>query len=365
MWLLIILLVSHCNAAQPFQVFTFNGTSSTSTPTPSYAYLVNDLDLFDKFILCTSVKQARFDDVGFYVISGKDSDGWLITQFTKLKNETWLTLWWDESRYWVGKIKNPMIDIWYHICLEFDLKLIAIEANVNGQLIGRVQGKNITNKPEKLRIKIGLGYTNKQFQGSVTNIKVLKELNTSNTLTKPCMQRQDDFISWSPENWTLVGSKWSLIEDFEEQVCVPSNFYDLAISTKMAIYESMDISRHKLNNSIIPFEQDNNQLSRYVAWHTKITGGACSYIWTPLTKMETEGSFLNMNDNTKTTIQNWARGQPNGGKYENFVQINVAQKALADSEADWPSCSSCRISNMLLLKLDGRCEQSVIGNVRI
>ena len=210
-----------------------------------------------------------------------------------------------------------------------------------------------------------MGYANKQFQGFVTNIKVLKEFNTSNTLTKPCRQGQDDIISWSPENWRVVGSQWSLIEDFEDQVCVPSNFYDLAISTKMAIYESMDTCRHKLKNSIIPFEQDNNQLSRYVTWHTKITGSACSYIWTPLTKMESEGLFFNMNDNTKTTIQNWASGQPNGGKYEKFVLINVVLKALADSEAEWPSCSSCRISNMLLLQLDGRCEQSVIGNVRV
>ena len=109
MWLLIILLVSHCNAAQPFQVFTFNGTSSTSTPTPSYAYLVNDLDLFDKFILCTSVKQARFDDVGFYVISGKDSGEWLTTQLRAFADETWLTVWWDEALYRVGKLQNPAI----------------------------------------------------------------------------------------------------------------------------------------------------------------------------------------------------------------------------------------------------------------
>ena len=144
-WHLILLLFSQCNVVQPFPVFTFNGTSPTSTSTPSYAYLVNDLDLPDKFILCTSVKQARFDDVGFYVISVKNSGEWLITQFTKFKNETWLTLWWNESRYWVGKLRNPMLDIWYHICLEFDLKLMAIEANVNGQLIGRVRGKDITN----------------------------------------------------------------------------------------------------------------------------------------------------------------------------------------------------------------------------
>ena len=144
MWPLLLLLLSHYNFVQPFPVFIFDGTFSTSA-SPSYAYLVNDVDLPDKFILCTSVKQARFDDVGFYVISGKDSGEWLTTQFTKFTNETWLTLWWDESRYWVGKLKNPMLDIWYHICLKFDMKLIAIEANVIGQLIGRVRGKDITN----------------------------------------------------------------------------------------------------------------------------------------------------------------------------------------------------------------------------
>ena len=44
--------------------------------------------------------------------------------------------------------------------------------------------------------------------------------------------------------------------------------------------------------------------------------------------------------------------------------IKVAEKALVDAEADWPSCSSCRISKMLLLQLDGRCEHSLIGKVR-
>ena len=79
MWLLLFSLIIHCKVVQLFPVFTFNGTSPSSTPTPSYAYLVNDVDLPDKFILCTSVKQARFDDVGFYVISGKDSKEWLST----------------------------------------------------------------------------------------------------------------------------------------------------------------------------------------------------------------------------------------------------------------------------------------------
>ena len=81
-WLFLFSVFLHRNVVQSFPVFTFNDTSSSPTATPSYIYLVNDLNLPDKFILCTSVKQARFDDIGFFVISGKDSGEWLTTQLT-------------------------------------------------------------------------------------------------------------------------------------------------------------------------------------------------------------------------------------------------------------------------------------------
>ena len=129
--LLLFSLIIHCKVVQPFPVFNFNGTSPTSSATPSYAYLVKDVHLSEKFILCTSVKQARFDDVGFYLISGKDSGEWLTTQLRAFADETWLTVWWDEALYRVGRLQNPMLDIWYHICLNFDLKKNEIEASVN------------------------------------------------------------------------------------------------------------------------------------------------------------------------------------------------------------------------------------------
>ena len=127
----------------------------------------------------------------------------------------------------------------------------------------------------------------------------------------------------------------------------------------------MDTCKHKLNNSIIPFEPDKDLFFKYVDWHTKATGGGCTWIWTPLKKLDSEGLFLNMNDNTETKIQNWARGQPNGGRNEKFVNIVVSQMAFADGEAEEKTCSSCRISVMLLLQLDGRCEHSLIGNVGV
>ena len=143
MWILLFSLIIHYNDVQPFPVFTFNGTSPTSTPTPSYAYLVNDVNLPHKFILCTSVKQARFDNVGFYVIAGKDSGEWLATQFSTFSNEIWLTVWWDEAFYSVGKVENPMLDMWYYICLRLDLKMNEIEANLDGRMVGRIHGKDV------------------------------------------------------------------------------------------------------------------------------------------------------------------------------------------------------------------------------
>ena len=48
-------------------VFTFNGTTASSAG-PSIAHLDKDLQLPGKFIFCSSVKQARFDNVGFYSV---------------------------------------------------------------------------------------------------------------------------------------------------------------------------------------------------------------------------------------------------------------------------------------------------------
>ena len=77
MWLLFLSIFLQSFVIQAFPVFTFTGTSSDSSENASFSYLEADVDLPDTFILCSSVKQARFDDVGFLSVSGKDSLEWL------------------------------------------------------------------------------------------------------------------------------------------------------------------------------------------------------------------------------------------------------------------------------------------------
>ena len=56
------------------------------------------------------------------------------------------------------------------------LKESKIEVAVNGEWLGNAL-VNVTNKPNKLAMKIGVGHYNKQFQGSVANVQVFKEGN--------------------------------------------------------------------------------------------------------------------------------------------------------------------------------------------
>ena len=353
---------------QAFPVFTFSGTTD-SLAIPSFASLDVEVDLPDNFILCSSSKQARFDEVGFFSIAGKDLSEWLRVDFRTYSQATRLAIFWGEKYHRLGELQNPRLEYWYHICLRLDITKSEIEVGVNGELLGSVLDKNLTNIPNKLDMKIGVGYDNihhqdsVQFQGSVGNVRILKEGNVTDISTVPCNLRQSTILPWNRSSWKVVGSDWSLIEESDDIFCVSSEHYNLAIPAMITIMESMDICRAMLNKSVIPFQQDPEAFLRYVAWHKKTSGGRCPRIWTPLSDQTQEGLFLNMNNNATVEPQAWDRGEPNGGEEENFVMIDVSGAALNDVAQTRLSCSSCRLTSSLLLTLDGLCKDSMIGVV--
>ena len=51
----------------------------------------------------------------------------------------------------------------------------------------------------------------------MTNIKVLREVDASNISSAPCKQEQE----LEPH----IGSQWSFIEEFEDQICAPKDFW--------------------------------------------------------------------------------------------------------------------------------------------
>lgn len=271
--LLILQIICHCSLA--FPVFTFNGTSS-SRGSPSFAHLVKDVQLTDNFILCLSVKQARFDDVGFFSVKGNDSKEWASMKFKSFTNSIKMTLTWDKNYHTIGKLQNPKIDYWYHICVRFDSIKNEIGVEMNGEMMGRVQQKkDITNTPTNLQMKIGADFWGNQFQGSVTNVQLFKEGNVTSLSASPCEndQKTTPLYQWNPEDWNQVGSDWSLTDLFNGTFCNVSDNYKLAIMSKITFNESLNFCKQKLNDSIIPFEDDNVLFRNYLAWHNATTGG--------------------------------------------------------------------------------------------
>ena len=212
-------------------------------------------------------------------------------------------------------------------------------------------------------MNIGVGKDNRQFHGSVANIKVFKEGNITEISAAPCKERQEGtLLAWNPRHWKVEGSHWVLIEEYEEIVCYPYKRYNLAISSEITLDESMNICKEKLNNSFIPYPKNHPIMMKYVAWHKNTTGGTCPYVWTPLSDENSEGLFLNMNDNSSVQYQMWDKGQPNGAENANYVAIAVQTVALDDVEENRLFCSTSSLSSSLLLRLDGLCEHSFIGN---
>ena len=97
-------------------------------------------------------------------------------------------------------------------------------------------------------------------------------------------------------------------------------------------------------------------------WYMNITGMICSSLWTPFSDTATEGHFLNMYDGSEAKYLPWDRNQPNGGSDENHVSISLQSSLHWDRAMDNHFCSSCLLDRSLLLRMDGLCEDSYIGD---
>ena len=274
--------------------------------------------------------------VGLYTIFGEDSRDWLILIIWPFWGEVWVTVYWDGAFYWHtgGDLENPKLDHWYHICLKLDLSKTQIEFAINGVVLGKAIGQNITNVPDKLRMNIGVGRDNIQFHGSVANIQVFKDGDIKEISDEPCKKREGTLLPWNPQLWKVKGSHWLLTEEYKETICYSNEHYNLAVPSGITFRESMDLCKEKLNNSIIPYPENQSAFLSYVAWQINTTGGACPGfgVWTPLSDQNSEGLFLNMNNNSTVHYQNWDNNEPNGGKRENYVVIDVRTAALSDVE---------------------------------
>ena len=192
----------------------------------------------DMFILCTSHKQIRMNNKGFYQVYGEDGNPWMSTKFHPVSGtHNGISLWGGFGEKWVffGDIDEPKLFFWYHVCLKVDTIRGVISVSINGKTLSdEVQVASLQkNKPEKLGGHIALGkseklkatgeYAEEQFHGFISNVNLYSYNNLSidQLSDRPC-QSEGDLLQWSSPLWKLHGSEAN-VKVSDENVCVGQN----------------------------------------------------------------------------------------------------------------------------------------------
>ena len=191
------------------------------------------------FILCTSHKQIRMNNKGFYEVYGEDANPWMSTMFYPVTGtHDKVSLWGKFGKKWefLGDINEPKLFFWYHMCHMVDTIRGVISVAINGNILANeVEVDNLrTNKPQKLGGHIVFGksakltangeYADEQFEGFVSNVNFYWDRNLSiETLSRMPCRSQGDLLSWSSPRWMLEGGN-AIKEDVPDQsVCASQN----------------------------------------------------------------------------------------------------------------------------------------------
>ena len=81
---------------------------------------------------------------------------------------------------------------------------------VNGDFVGTIVGKNVTNSKNTFHMITGKSETVnfvEQFQGAVTNIKLFKastETNLTEVSSESC-RKEGDVLAWTAGDWRVEG----------------------------------------------------------------------------------------------------------------------------------------------------------------
>ena len=118
----------------------------------------------------------------------------------------------------LGRIENPALDFWYHICLDLDTSKDTVSAAVNGAVVGQdvdLGGEGMAAEMAKeLKNNLVVGKWNytftgeeEQFVGMVTNLEFFTSTKDHDlaTLTQDLCNAEGDFLSWEEMKWEVDG----------------------------------------------------------------------------------------------------------------------------------------------------------------
>ena len=365
-------------------VFKFKSSNQIT-----YMSLASEADIVvpDEFIFCSSHKQTRIDQKGFYQIYGAGNEPWMSTKFSLGSDgPNSVGLWGAFGSTWIylGDIPEPKLYFWYHICHQVDTVRGVLSVSINGyRMATNVSADSLTrNKPKTLNDKLVIGKMTKvsltsglveeQFASYVSNLGVFSaSCHSIDSLSGPGCSQEGDLLAWSTATWRQTGPGVKATEEEVASLCSGEGRYDLALPLGLD-QEQAVLTCARLGQGRMTVSHSQEELRQFTDWFQGVVPGVCSKIWTPYSDQGREGDYISLEDGSQASFLPWAPGQPNGADTENGVDIrldlrNISLPAYYYDENNKRGienfiCSSCSLAGHFSLQLMGLCEHTLLGN---
>ena len=369
LFLQLVLLVG--SFAHSLRVYDFDSARYSPTNSSlSSATLTNTQarQLPDRFTICFSTKQSKIDGKAPFVIYGEDDTPWMAFSFWNDDNGP--ILWADVQGSWGAfqNLEKPWTHVWKHVCADVD----TVSGNLSVSL-DRRQSISVrldrlkTNRPQCLTRKLVLGISNSsmirttgQFYGSIAGLHIsnIIDRNQVKTLSKG-NNSFGDIMAWSDMIFDVQGTGIR-VQHFDVPN-KPEGSY-MIILPLMASWDNGNHYCRTLGRGNMSEITNGDELNTFV-FLVKDTMPSCSWVWLPITDEEKEGNFKNTNTEREETFLMWDEGQPNGGKAENCVKLDVDSKMYKDGSSSQAFCISCTLKITTTFRLRGLCKDTYMGKI--
>ena len=268
----------------------------------------------------------------------------------------------------LGRVENPALDFWYHICLAMYTDQNKVDVAINGALvasgvdIGTGMGENMAKELKGNMVVGKWNYTStgeeEQFVWSITNLAFFTGSPDLAALTADLCNSQGNLLSWDNMRWRVSGEVIELDVSAEE-VCRQESSYKLLLTAPMGQRDAV-ATCDKLGHGNMVVAAEREEINDVVKWVGGETKGAmkCSFLWTPFSDRSEEGTFVNVETGEEQKTIAWKSGQPSGGTTENSLKININLKLIEDEKEANGDCFACKLKRSFSAALRGGCDET-------
>ena len=150
------------------------------------------------------------------------------------------------------------------------------------------------------------------------------------------MQPKGSYLSWDQMIWKYYGSPKD-IKVSEQEICNDSEKVSIAVPAKVN-FDEAKLGCQNLGNGRIHVPNTREEFSFFHLWYLDHFGSLsesyCKDLWTPITDRILEDTFVNIYDGSTLEYFPNKKGQPNGGRSQNCLNMMMAYHPTPYTDED-------------------------------